>query len=219
MSRFISHREKHSSPGIALLEALGTTSTAEGAAREDIVNLCSGKFPDTIPSPSHRRAPTPSESPPTPSSSSSSSSDGEESSQNTPSTLLTKAEGTDRSEPAFLSNGQGLFDNSASLSEKRNLASQVFGEDGEAAGHGGGGVLGRNDDSDQDNAVWRWAKRHQGVAAKDGSSGSAHEVSGGPQEVTGNGGSGMFDHLDEDDGDANMPTIRRRKVIVHQSKS
>ena len=215
MSRLISHCEKHSSPGIALLEALGTTSTAECAAREDIVNLCSGKFPDTIPSPTHCRAPTPSESPPTPSSSSS---DDEESSQITPSSPLTKADGTYCSEPAFLSNGEGLFDNSAILSEKRNLASQVFGED-KAAGHGGV-VLGRDDDSDQDNAVWRWAKRCQGVAAKDGSSGSAHEVSGGAQEVTGNGGSGMFDHLDdeEDDDDASMPTIRRRKVIVHQNK-
>ena len=70
---------------------------------------------------------------------------------------------------------------------------------------------------DTDNAVWRWAQRHQPPAGSDGGGAEqAHELGGSKL-----GGHGFLsdEEKEEEELDSDMPTIHRRKVIVRQSKA
>jgi len=149
-------RGKHSSPGIGLLDTLDTMATTSGSPDDDIANLCSGKFPDTFPGTISRMKPPPTFS--QESDSTSSSNDNEDDSQ-LPSSCT--QDGFSRNPSCA---GDYPEQNSSS---KEHADSSGTGGVAKLDGSGlsGGGVTkkeqGGVEGGEIDNAVWRWAQRHQ----------------------------------------------------------
>ena len=207
-------REKHSSPGLALLDALNATATTGGSPGDDIANLCSGKFPDTFSSQLTRREPTsdtPTQDISTQDStfSSSSSSSAKEDDLLVPPSQHPFTKTIDSRLNSKSATPSSISEDSICLSQER-LSAKMSGKESSgqrsSAGEGCGSV------GDEDNAVWRWAQRHQSKVMTPNATMSQQSavVVEENAEIAGS----IFDDDDED-----MPMIRRRKLLVHQTKA
>ena len=196
--RFMFYKEKQSSPGLALLVTLAT----EDSPDDDILQLCSGGFPDAIPS--YKTTPT----------SSSSSSECEDDScvGGDPRCPLGVEQ---RGVPAMADSDVGPTSSIQARGEGGKESSNLSTVSGPCAFSQqrvcNGGLGGNVSSEEEDNAVLRWAHRHQhGMDnVKDGA--------GTRGDVVGN-GSGMLEPMENEEEDMDMPLIMRSREVVNRPR-